>query len=85
MSTSTIGRQLQKLRQAAGISQPDLAQAAGIPVGTLRGLEQGRRIPRLDTAGKLAHALGISLDALLGDGDKGAPARPAPAKRKRGK
>jgi transcriptional regulator with XRE-family HTH domain len=78
----TIGKRLQRLRQAAGVSQPDLARAAGIPVGTLRNLEQGRRIPRLDTAGKLARALGVSVDALLGNGDAAAAAKPA--KRKKG-
>jgi transcriptional regulator with XRE-family HTH domain len=80
----TIGKRLQRLRQAAGVSQPALARAAGIPVGTLRNLEQGRRIPRLDTAGKLARALGVSVDALLGNGDAAAETKPAAVRRKKG-
>jgi transcriptional regulator with XRE-family HTH domain len=80
MPEGMIGKQLQKTREAANISQAKLAKAAGIPVGTLRNLEQGRRIPRLDTAIKLARALGVTLDELTGDG--GAEEKP---KRKKGK
>jgi transcriptional regulator with XRE-family HTH domain len=78
MPKETFGKQLQRVRQAANLSQAKLAKAAGIPVGTLRNLEQGRRIPRLDTAMKLARALGVSIDELTGDGG-------AEEKRKRGK
>lgn len=81
--SQTFGQRLQDLRQAANVSQPQLATAAGIPLGTLRNLEQGRRVPRLDTAQALARALGITLDALAGDtllsGDIGqATDEPAP-------
>jgi transcriptional regulator with XRE-family HTH domain len=62
----TFGRRLQRLRQAAGISQPKLSAAANVPIGTLRSLEQDRRIPRLDTASALADALGVGLDTLAG-------------------
>jgi transcriptional regulator with XRE-family HTH domain len=63
----TLGQRLQRLRMAACISQSQLARAASIPVGTLRNLEQDRRVPRLDTADALARALGVGLDALVGD------------------
>lgn len=63
----TFGQRLGRLRQEASMSQPQLAQAADIPIGTLRNLEQDRRIPRLDTADALARALGVSLDTLTGD------------------
>ena len=62
----TLGQRLQRLRQEANLSQPALANAASLPVGTLRNLEQDRRVPRLDTAAALASALGVSLDALAG-------------------
>jgi transcriptional regulator with XRE-family HTH domain len=83
MTGAAIGKRLQQIRVAAGISQPALAEAAGIPVGTLRNLEQGRRIPRLDTAAKLASALGVTVDALLSDNGPAAAQRPP--RRKKGK
>jgi transcriptional regulator with XRE-family HTH domain len=60
----TMGDRLKKLREEAGLSQPKLAKAAGIPVGTIRNWEQNLRVPRLDTAFRVAKALGISLDLL---------------------
>jgi transcriptional regulator with XRE-family HTH domain len=62
------GELLQRLRQAAGLSQPQLAEAAGVPVATLRDWEQGRRAPPLDTAARVAVALGVSIDELAGAG-----------------
>jgi transcriptional regulator with XRE-family HTH domain len=63
----TMGQRLRRLREAADMSQPELARAAGVPVGTLRNWEQGRRIPRFDTAAAVAWALGVSLDDLAGE------------------
>lgn len=67
MMKETFGQRLQRLRLRADRSQSQLARAANIPVGTLRNLEQDRRIPRLDTADALARAMGVSLDELTGD------------------
>jgi transcriptional regulator with XRE-family HTH domain len=61
-----MGQRLKALRKAAGLSQSQLARAAGVPIGTLRGWEYGRRKPLLDTAAKLAVALGCTLDELAG-------------------
>src|SRR5262245_32568467 len=60
----TMGNRLKRLREAAGLSQPKLAKAACVPVGTLRNWEQDQRVPRLDTAFRVAKALGVSLDLL---------------------
>jgi transcriptional regulator with XRE-family HTH domain len=60
-----MGMRLQEIRQGAGLSQSGLAAAAGVPVGTLRNWEQGRRMPLLDTAARVAAALGCSLDELV--------------------
>jgi transcriptional regulator with XRE-family HTH domain len=65
--SQTFGQRLQELRQKAGVSQSQLARAAGIPMGTLKNLEQDRRVPRLDTADALARALGITLDTLTAE------------------
>jgi transcriptional regulator with XRE-family HTH domain len=61
-----MGARLQKLRLAAGLSQSQLARAAGVPVGSLRGWEQARRTMLLDAAARLAVALGCTLGQLGG-------------------
>ena len=61
---ATMGGRLQELRQAAGMSQSQLARAANVPIGTLRNWEQDRRTPLFDTAARVARSLGVSLDEL---------------------
>jgi transcriptional regulator with XRE-family HTH domain len=62
----TMGNRIQRLRQEAGLSQAQLARAAGIPPGTLKNWEQNLRVPGLRHAVKLALALRTSLDNLAG-------------------
>jgi putative transcriptional regulator len=59
---ATFGEKLKELRDAAGLSQAGLAEAGGVPIGTIRDYEQGKRDPLLSTAQKLARALGHGLD-----------------------
>lgn len=59
-----MGKRLKRLRDEAGLSQEQLAQRAGVPVGSLRNYEQDRRVPRLDAAARLAKVLAVSLDTL---------------------
>jgi transcriptional regulator with XRE-family HTH domain len=61
-----MGQRLGDLRRAKGWSQPELAERAGVPVGSLKQWEQGVRTPLLDAAARLATALGVSLDVLAG-------------------
>jgi transcriptional regulator with XRE-family HTH domain len=61
-----MGKRLKALRRAAGLSQARLAEASGVPVGTLRGWEYGRRTPLLDAAARVAVALGCTLGQLGG-------------------
>lgn len=67
------GQALGRLRRAAGLTQEGLAHAAGVPVGTLRNWEQGRFVPRLDTAARVARALGADLGELAGDSVEATP------------
>ena len=67
MTTDTLAARLKAARAAAGLSQPQLAERAGVPLPTVRSLEQGQRTKVwLETAAKLARALGVSLDDLAG-------------------
>jgi transcriptional regulator with XRE-family HTH domain len=61
-----FGQLLKAVRQHVGWTQLQLADKSGVPVGTVRDYEQGKRDPLLSTAGKLADALGVSLDVLAG-------------------
>jgi DNA-binding SARP family transcriptional activator/tetratricopeptide (TPR) repeat protein/DNA-binding XRE family transcriptional regulator len=55
-----LGALLGRYRRAAGLTQERLALLAGISVGALRDLEQGRtRQPRPGSAARLAQALGL--------------------------
>jgi transcriptional regulator with XRE-family HTH domain len=63
---ATMGQRLQRLRQEAKLTQEEAAQRGGIPVSTLRKWEQGLLRPRLDDAVKLAKALGVDLNKLVG-------------------
>jgi transcriptional regulator with XRE-family HTH domain len=65
-SKETIGQRLQRLRLESGFSQSELAKASMVPIGTIRNIEYDRRNPSLEIAGKLAKALGVSLDILAG-------------------
>jgi len=79
----SFGTRLKRLRAAAGLTQAALADRAGVPLTTLRNWEHDRREPLVTTAGKLARALGVSVDALLDNGDAAAAAKPAKRKAKR--
>ena len=58
----TFGEILKARREAASLSQSQLAGKSGVPVGTIRNLEQGHRAdPRWSTVCDLADALGISV------------------------
>jgi transcriptional regulator with XRE-family HTH domain len=56
---------LRRFRQAAGISQEELAFAADIHRTQVSFIEGGHRMPRLDTLVKLAGALGVTPNDLV--------------------
>lgn len=59
---------LAQVRLGREYSQPQLAAAAGVKVGTLRALEQGRIAdPGVATVARLADALGVATDDLLAE------------------
>jgi transcriptional regulator with XRE-family HTH domain len=61
-----MGARLKQLREAAGLTQVSLAQAAGVSLRSFQQWEQGKRTPLFDAVVKIADALGCSLDVLAG-------------------
>jgi transcriptional regulator with XRE-family HTH domain len=60
-----FGRRVRTLREKRGISQEQLAESAQLHWTYVSGIERGVRNPGLNTLGRLARALGISLSKLL--------------------
>ena len=71
----TMGERFQRLRQAAKMTQAEASERSGIPLPTIRGWEQDKRLPRIDHAMRLARCYGIGLDELTGMNE------PPPAKK----
>ncbi len=56
-----LGRLLRDAREAAGISQQELARRCGVCQGSLSGYERGTRVPRLEQVGRILAGLGRQL------------------------
>jgi transcriptional regulator with XRE-family HTH domain len=86
----TFGQKLKELRTGRGMTQVGLAQASGIPLGTIRDYEQGSRDPLLSNAQRLAAALAVSLDVFPAPpltippaaAERKAPTKKGPARKK---
>jgi transcriptional regulator with XRE-family HTH domain len=76
---------LRGLRTKAGLTQSQLAAKAGIPLPSLRGHEQGQRIPSWASVVKLARALGVSTDVFAGCDEVGGHAAGDSVKKPRGR
>jgi transcriptional regulator with XRE-family HTH domain len=61
----SFGETLARLRKRAKMKQTDLALAAGVPIDTLRRWEQGRSMPKINDAYRLAKALGVGIDKVI--------------------
>lgn len=63
----TIGERIKKLRLELGLSQQELARKAGVRRPTISELESGKQQGlNVDTARRLARALGVGIDYLAG-------------------
>jgi transcriptional regulator with XRE-family HTH domain len=70
--TTPLGKNLRRLRKAAGMTQQELAVAAGLNASIVAQIEQGRNTdPRASTLLALARALSTTVDELFRE-----PARP---------
>jgi len=61
------GQRLAEFRRAAGLSQWDLAKRADLSPRAISLIETNRRGMRASTAQRVARALGITTDELLGE------------------
>jgi transcriptional regulator with XRE-family HTH domain len=78
-----LKERLRELRAAKGLTQMELAAAAGLTLSGVTQMEAGKiKNPRLDTLQALARVLGCTLDDLA-RGDDAPPAAPPP--RRKGK
>lgn len=64
-STPTVGEHVRLLRQAAGLTQQQLAERASTTQPVIARLERGVRLPTLRTLEKVARALGQDLHLLV--------------------
>ncbi|MBI4837179.1 MAG: helix-turn-helix transcriptional regulator [Candidatus Portnoybacteria bacterium] len=63
---STIAKNIKKLRKQRGLSQDKLSKLADISHNTIIKIESGAiQSPTMNTASKIAKALGVSLDDLM--------------------
>ena len=63
---TTIAKNIKKLRKQLGLSQDKLSKLADISHNTIIKIESGAiQSPTMDTAQKIAKALGVSLDDLI--------------------
>lgn len=62
-----IGNIISQLRDKNGFSQSDLADKSQVSRVMIGKYERGEAIPSIDAAKKIADALGISLDYLVGE------------------
>lgn len=65
---------LRELRAQAGLTQQQLADRAGMPLPSLRGHEQGQRLPSWPSVVRLAKALGVSTDVFADCDEVATPA-----------
>ncbi len=63
---ATFAKELRAARRTLGWTQAELAEQVGIAIEVCGRLERGRVLPRADTLVRLAAALRVSTDSLLG-------------------
>ena len=64
-----FGQRLARCRKQLGLEQQELAKEANVPAPSISHYERGRRKPSLENLVRLADALSVSIDFLLGRTD----------------
>lgn len=63
---TALASNLQSLREMRGLTQAEVGKRAGIAAASISHFETGQRAPSLESLVKLADALEVSVDVLLG-------------------
>jgi transcriptional regulator with XRE-family HTH domain len=80
---SPVGKRLKQLREAAGLTQQELAFRAGLSVSNLSQIEQGKKAdPRASTLLALARALGVTMESFFEPAEEAKPPRRPRGKKK---
>ena len=61
-----IGERIKIFRKSAGLTQEQLAKNSGLSRNAIYNYENGRRSPDIETLNKIAAALGVTSNELLG-------------------
>jgi transcriptional regulator with XRE-family HTH domain len=93
MDATSFGARLRELREAARLTQKELAAQSGVPQANIARWEQGTRTPLVVAIPPLAEALGVPVAALFeppsseaeGRRKPGRPPKDDPAKKPRGR
>jgi transcriptional regulator with XRE-family HTH domain len=75
------GARLAAFRRAAGLSQAELAEALSVTQSSVAYWETAAKPPRSEIIGKMAAALGVRVEELLGEGPVNGVRRPGPVGR----
>jgi len=61
MTSKEIGKQIKERRKVLRITQPDLAEMAGISINTLYKIERGQANPTIQMVNKIADIIGMEI------------------------
>lgn len=67
MDTRAVGRRIKEARDAAKLTQEQLAEKVNLSSSHMSVIERGVKAPRLETLVEIANALGVTADSLLVD------------------
>lgn len=67
----SFGKNLSRFRKEKGLTQEDLVKRSGVAISQIRRYEADKSSPTLDVLTRLAMAIGVSIDELVFDKDKG--------------
>jgi transcriptional regulator with XRE-family HTH domain len=70
LQTNMTVLRVKEFRKRAGLSQKDLAAAAGIDQSAISRIERGQRDVSLNRLGAIAKVLGVPVTRLVGSGGK---------------
>jgi transcriptional regulator with XRE-family HTH domain len=65
VDTREVGRKFRTVRKETRLRRVDIAARAGVALSVIDLLEQGHRLPKIETLDRLAQVVGTSVSELL--------------------